>query len=121
MLPDARVAIISRLFNNFINDSLLEGAIDAHGNVSSQSKDETLPLFGYSAYEYNWRLGTPIRLGKYDIDCRFLVHYLIIRGGTARFEYVALVVQTTFRRMLPGTMKFQLLSNYNARSIEQAI
>ena len=43
--PDARVAITIARFNNFINDSLLEGAIDALKRIG-QVKDETLPLFG---------------------------------------------------------------------------
>jgi 6,7-dimethyl-8-ribityllumazine synthase len=46
--PDARVAITIARFNNFINDSLLEGAIDAM---------KTLPLFGCLAHmNCHWRL-----------------------------------------------------------------
>lgn len=43
--PDARVAITIARFNNFINDSLLEGAIDALKRIG-QVKMKTLPLFG---------------------------------------------------------------------------
>ena len=42
--PDARVAITIARFNNFINDSLLEGAIDALKRIGQVMK--TLPLFG---------------------------------------------------------------------------
>ena len=43
--PDARVAITIARFNNFINDSLLEGASDALKRIG-QVKMKTLPLFG---------------------------------------------------------------------------
>ena len=42
--PDARVAITIARFNNFINDSLLEGAIDALkriGQVKENSADNS--------------------------------------------------------------------------------
>lgn len=44
--PDARVAITIARFNNFINDSLLEGAIDALKRIG-QVKMKILPLFGF--------------------------------------------------------------------------
>ena len=44
--PDARVAITIARFNNFINDSLLEGAVDALKRIG-QLKMTTLPSFGY--------------------------------------------------------------------------
>lgn len=54
--PDARVAITIARFNNFINDSLLEGAIDALKRIG-QVKDEILPLFGFQArMSCRWRL-----------------------------------------------------------------
>lgn len=44
--PDARVAITIARFNNFINDSLLEGAIDALKRIG-QVKMKTSPSFGF--------------------------------------------------------------------------
>jgi len=58
--PDARVAITIARFNNFINDSLLDGAIDALKRIGQVSR-----------YDAIIALGT------------------VIRGGTAHFEYVA--------------------------------
>jgi 6,7-dimethyl-8-ribityllumazine synthase len=40
--PDARVAITIARFNNFINDSLLEGAIDALKRIGQVK--ETVPI-----------------------------------------------------------------------------
>lgn len=54
--PDARVAITIARFNNFINDSLLEGAIDALKRIT-RLKMKTLPLFGFQARtNCRWRL-----------------------------------------------------------------
>ena len=44
--PDARVAITIARFNNFINDSLLEGAVDALKRIG-RLKMTTLPLCGF--------------------------------------------------------------------------
>ena len=65
--PDARVAITIARFNNFINDSLLEGAIDALKRIG-QVKDALA------------------KTGKYDA---VIALGTVIRGGTAHFEYVA--------------------------------
>lgn len=54
--PDARVAITIARFNNFINDSLLEGAIDALKRIGGL-KMKTLPSFGFRArMSCRWRL-----------------------------------------------------------------
>ncbi len=54
--PDARVAITIARFNNFINDSLLEGAIDALKRIG-QVKMKTSPSFGFQArMSCRWRL-----------------------------------------------------------------
>lgn len=41
--PDARVAITIARFNNFINDSLLEGAVDALKRIG-QVKDDNITV-----------------------------------------------------------------------------
>ncbi|WP_186793962.1 6,7-dimethyl-8-ribityllumazine synthase, partial [Escherichia coli] len=43
--PGARVAITIARFNNFMNDSLLEGAIDALERIG-QVKDENITVVG---------------------------------------------------------------------------
>ena len=79
--PDARVAITIARFNNFINDSLLEGAIDALKRIG-QVKDENITVVWVpGAYEL------PLaKTGKYDA---VIALGTVIRGGTAHFEYVA--------------------------------
>ncbi|MDM4995376.1 6,7-dimethyl-8-ribityllumazine synthase [Escherichia coli] len=85
--PDARVAITIARFNNFINDSLLEGAIDALKRIG-QVKDENITVVWVvcSAYELPLAAGALAKTGKYDA---VIALGTVIRGGTAHFEYVA--------------------------------
>ncbi|MDU7333095.1 MAG: 6,7-dimethyl-8-ribityllumazine synthase [Klebsiella pneumoniae] len=72
--PDARVAITIARFNNFINDSLLEG-------------DENITVVWVpGAYELPLAAGALAKTGKYDA---VIALGTVIRGGTAHFEYVA--------------------------------
>ncbi len=64
--PDARVAITIARFNNFINDSLLEGAIDALKRIG-QVKDENITVVWVpGAYELPLAAGALAKTGKYD-------------------------------------------------------
>ena len=84
--PDARVAITIARFNNFINDSLLEGAIDALKR-SGQGKDENITVVWVpGAYELPLAADALAKTGKYDA---VIALGTVIRGGTAHFEYVA--------------------------------
>ncbi|MBG6241013.1 MAG: 6,7-dimethyl-8-ribityllumazine synthase [Candidatus Symbiopectobacterium sp. Dall1.0] len=83
--PDARVAIAIARFNNFINDSLLEGAIDALKRIG-QVKDENITVVWVpGAYELPL---TARALTKNGYDAVVALG-TVIRGGTAHFEYVA--------------------------------
>ena len=84
--PDARDAITIARFNNFINDSLLEGAIDALKRIG-QVKDENITVVWVpGAYELPLAAGALAKTGKYDA---VIALGTVIRGGTAHFEYVA--------------------------------
>ena len=64
--PDARVAITIARFNNFINDSLLEGAIDALKRIG-QVKDENITVVWVpGAYELPLAADALAKTGKYD-------------------------------------------------------
>ncbi|MCW2474780.1 MULTISPECIES: 6,7-dimethyl-8-ribityllumazine synthase [unclassified Symbiopectobacterium] len=83
--PDARVAIAIARFNHFINDSLLEGAIDALKRIG-QVKDENITVVWVpGAYELPL---TARKLAKSGYDAVVALG-TVIRGGTAHFEYVA--------------------------------
>ncbi|MGL9750795.1 MAG: 6,7-dimethyl-8-ribityllumazine synthase [Symbiopectobacterium sp.] len=83
--PDARVAIAIARFNNFINDSLLEGAIDALKRIG-QVKDENITVVWVpGAYELPL---TARALAKNGYDAVVALG-TVLRGGTVHFEYVA--------------------------------
>ncbi|MGL9736429.1 MAG: 6,7-dimethyl-8-ribityllumazine synthase [Symbiopectobacterium sp.] len=83
--PNARVAIAIARFNNFINDSLLEGAIDALKRIG-QVKDENITVVWVpGAYELPL---TARALAKNGYDA-IVALGTVLRGGTVHFEYVA--------------------------------
>ncbi|QDX98338.1 6,7-dimethyl-8-ribityllumazine synthase [Pectobacterium carotovorum subsp. carotovorum] len=87
--PDACVAIAIARFNHFINDSLLEGAIDALKRIG-QVKDENITVVWVpGAYELPLTvraLTKSTKNGGYDA---VIALGTVIRGGTAHFEFVA--------------------------------
>jgi 6,7-dimethyl-8-ribityllumazine synthase len=101
--PDARVAITIARFNNFINDSLLDGAIDALKRIG-QVKDENITVVWVpGAYDAVIALGT------------------VIRGGTAHFEYVAGGASNGLAHVAQETEVPVAFGVLTTESIEQAI
>lgn len=84
--PDARVAIAIARFNNFINDSLLQGAIDALKRIGQVVDDNITVVWVPGAYELPLAARVLANSGKYDA---VIALGTVIRGGTAHFEYVA--------------------------------
>lgn len=84
--PKAKVAVVISRFNSFINESLLEGALDALKRVG-QVKDDNITLVRVpGAYEL------PLvarRLAESKNFDAIVALGTVIRGGTAHFEYVA--------------------------------
>lgn len=84
--PDAKIAIVIARFNSFINESLLEGAIDALKRIG-QVKDENITIIrAPGAYELPLVTRRLANSGKFD---GIVALGTVIRGGTAHFEYVA--------------------------------
>ena len=84
--PDARIAIVIARFNNFINDSLLDGAIDALKRIGQVQDDNITVVWVPGAYELPLAARALTSTGKYDA---IIALGTVIRGGTAHFEYVA--------------------------------
>lgn len=84
--PNARVAIAIARFNNFINDSLLDGAIDALKRIGQVADDNITVVWVPGAYELPLTAKVLANTGKYDA---IIALGTVIRGGTAHFEYVA--------------------------------
>lgn len=84
--PNARIAVIIARFNSFINESLLEGALDALKRIG-QVKDENITLVRVpGAYELPLVARRLAESKNYD---GIVALGTVIRGGTAHFEYVA--------------------------------
>ena len=84
--PNAKVAVAIARFNSFINESLLEGAIDALKPIG-QVKDENITIVrAPGAYELPLVARRLAESKKFDA---IVALGTVIRGGTAHFEYVA--------------------------------
>ncbi|MCW7549640.1 6,7-dimethyl-8-ribityllumazine synthase [Photorhabdus luminescens] len=84
--PQARVAIAIARFNNFINDSLLSGAVDALERIGQVASENITVVWVPGAYELPLTVKTLVETRKYDA---VVALGTVIRGGTAHFEYVA--------------------------------
>ena len=84
--PKAKVAVVISRFNSVINESLLEGALDALKRVG-QVKDDNITLVRVpGAYELPLVARRLAESKKFDA---IVALGTVIRGGTAHFEYVA--------------------------------
>lgn len=84
--PEARVAIAIARFNNFINDSLLDGAVDALERIGQVANDNITVVWVPGAYELPLTVKALAETKNYDA---IIVLGTVIRGGTAHFEFVA--------------------------------
>jgi len=79
--PEARVAIVIARFNNFINDSLLDGAVDALKRIGQVKDDNITVVWVPGAYELPLAARTLANAGKHDA---IIALGTVIRGGTVR-------------------------------------
>lgn len=84
--PNARVAIAIARFNHFINDSLLEGALDALKRIGQVKEENVTVVWVPGAYELPLAVRALANSQKYDA---VVALGTVIRGGTAHFEFVA--------------------------------
>ncbi|SUG89711.1 6,7-dimethyl-8-ribityllumazine synthase [Salmonella enterica subsp. enterica] len=76
--PDARVAITIARFNQFINDSLLDGAVDALTRIGQVKDDNITVVWVPGAYELPLATEALAKSGKYDA---VVALGTVIRGG----------------------------------------
>lgn len=116
--PNIKIAIIVARFNHFINDSLVDGAIDALIRFGKVDKNNITLVKVPGAYEIPLAVQSVAQTKKYDA---IIALGTVIRGGTAHFEYVAGpassgLLNTSLQYGLP--VAFGVLTT---ESIEQAI
>ncbi|WON76212.1 6,7-dimethyl-8-ribityllumazine synthase [Serratia sp. UGAL515B_01] len=116
--PNARVAIAIARFNNFINDSLLQGAIDALKRIGQVADDNITVVWVPGAYELPLTARVLANTGKYDA---VIALGTVIRGGTAHFEYVAGEASSGLGNVSLNTEIPVAFGVLTTESIEQAI
>ncbi|ERK10960.1 6,7-dimethyl-8-ribityllumazine synthase [Serratia fonticola] len=116
--PNARVAIAIARFNNFINDSLLQGAIDALKRIGQVADDNITVVWVPGAYELPLTARVLADTGKYDA---VIALGTVIRGGTAHFEYVAGEASSGLGQVSMNTEIPVAFGVLTTESIEQAI
>ncbi|MGL5310492.1 MAG: 6,7-dimethyl-8-ribityllumazine synthase [Plesiomonas shigelloides] len=84
--PQARVAVVVARFNSFINESLLDGALDALKRIGQVADANITLVRAPGAYELPLIARRLAKTGNYDA---IIALGTVIRGGTAHFEYVA--------------------------------
>lgn len=84
--PDAQLAIVIGRFNNFINCSLLQGAIDTLRRIGQVADNKITVVWVPGAYELPLASRLLANTGKYDA---IIALGTVIRGSTTHFEYVA--------------------------------
>lgn len=116
--PNARVAIAIARFNLFINDSLLDGAVDALKRIG-QVKDENITVVWVpGAYELPLAVSALADSQKYDA---VVALGTVIRGGTAHFEFVAGECSAGLSAVAARTALPVAFGVLTTESIEQAI
>jgi 6,7-dimethyl-8-ribityllumazine synthase len=84
--PNAKVAVAIARFNSFINESLLDGAIDALKRIGQVKNENITIVRAPGAYELPLVARRLAESKKFDA---IVALGTVIRGGTAHFEYVA--------------------------------
>ncbi|KKA44473.1 MULTISPECIES: 6,7-dimethyl-8-ribityllumazine synthase [Salinivibrio] len=84
--PNAQVAIVISRFNSFINESLLDGAVDALKRQGQVNDDNITVVRCPGAYELPVVTQKLAKSGRYDA---IVALGSVIRGGTPHFDYVA--------------------------------
>ncbi|GAA05713.1 6,7-dimethyl-8-ribityllumazine synthase [Photobacterium leiognathi] len=84
--PDANIAIIVSRFNNFINESLLSGALDVLEHQGLVKEPNIIIVRCPGAFELPFVAQQLAKEGCYDA---IIALGSVIRGGTPHFEYIA--------------------------------
>lgn len=84
--PNARVVIAVARFNHFINDNLLDGAIDSLTRIGQVKEKNITVVWVPGAYELPLAVSALADSKKYDA---IVALGTIIRGDTSHFEFVA--------------------------------
>lgn len=114
----AKVCIVMARFNHFINDSLVEGAIDGLTRVGELEKSDITLIKIPGAFEMPLTIQKIANSKKFDaiiaIGC-------VIKGSTAHFEYVAGPVSSALSNVALSSDTPVIFGVLTTENMEQAI
>lgn len=84
--PKAKIAILVARFNHFINDNLVDGAIDALKRIGQVDEKNITVIKVPGAYEIPLAAKAAAQSKKFD---GIVALGTVIRGSTAHFDFVA--------------------------------
>lgn len=116
--PQARIAITISRFNHFINNNLLNGALDTLKRIGQVADDNITVVWVPGAYELPLAASALAKTGHYDA---VIALGTVIRGSTPHFEYVAGAASSGLAQVAQQSdipVAFGVLTTEN---IEQAI
>ncbi|OTQ79408.1 6,7-dimethyl-8-ribityllumazine synthase [Gilliamella apis] len=116
--PEVKVAIIVARFNQFINESLVNGAIDALTRIGEVDDNNITVIWVPGAYEIPLAAKVAAQSKKYDA---IVALGTVIRGSTAHFDFVA---GESSSGLLNASLDFTIPVGFGiltTESIEQAI
>ena len=115
---DACVVIAIARFNTFINDSLLEGALDALKRFGQVQEKNITVVWVPGAYELPLTVQELANTNCYDA---IVALGTVIRGGTPHFEYVAGECSSGLAKVAMNQRIPVAFGVLTTESIEQAI
>ncbi|WP_416379632.1 MULTISPECIES: 6,7-dimethyl-8-ribityllumazine synthase [unclassified Gilliamella] len=116
--PKAKVAIIAARFNHFINESLVNGAVDALTRIGQVDEKNITVIWVPGAYEIPLTAKVAAQSKKYDA---IVALGTVIRGSTAHFDFVA---GESSSGLLSASLEFSIPVGFGiltTESIEQAV
>ncbi|CUX96477.1 6,7-dimethyl-8-ribityllumazine synthase [Candidatus Doolittlea endobia] len=116
--PDARIAIAIARFNHFINDNLLDGAIDVLKRIGHVKDANITVVWVPGAYELPLSISVLSDTKYYDA---IVALGTIIRGNTAHFEFVARECSSGLSKIATRAAMPVAFGILTTESIEQAI
>ncbi len=115
---DARVAIAVGRFNNFINNSLLTGALDALRRMGQINDNNISVVWVPGAYELPLTVSLLAKNRQHDA---IIALGCVIRGATPHFDYVAGECSAGLAKVSIDTDLPVIFGVLTTDSIEQAI
>ncbi|QOI11190.1 6,7-dimethyl-8-ribityllumazine synthase [Blochmannia endosymbiont of Colobopsis nipponica] len=116
--PSACVAIVVVRFNKFINNSLLEGAIDVLKRIGHVQDNNIVVVWVPGTYELPVAVLALVNTHKYDA---IIALGTVIRGDTAHFEFISNTCSISLSKIAMNSLLPIAFGVLTTDNIDQAI